>query len=471
MVKFVFVILGLTAFLAGFMMHSFFTTQQPTSVEWVVPRDIQRDLDAARAEIQKLHGVLDDRYERLGMLRVLDHETVARDYHRAQLDAIAADQAVALERAAATVQEINQQTVTQATTQVAAATARAAATTAATTTSSRTAKPKSKPTSSSKTTKSSSTKGSTKKASTALSRVPIIQYTSSLKPTPPPCGFGEIIRMNAGFSECIYKNGEGDLVSDVLRGAHAWGECDSLRDKFVQAVPNAADGVFLDVGANLGTCGFYVAHLGGKVFAFEPVTDNAKLLQYSLTYNKFKTYNFLNAAAAQKTGTAVINIEQHNRGNSIVGEMDQAGLTHLTGGRTGGYKQEHIPLIRIDDYVHEHVNLMKLDCQGHELPALQGAEKLIRNYGIDRMVFEYSPPWMRRKGIVPIALLQQVWNFGFDVYRDGAILAPETWENFIAGLGDMEASFLDLDAVYSGPRSSPIPLAGNNGYTANSVSG
>eukprot|EP01006_Ploeotia_vitrea_P036846 TRINITY_DN66067_c1_g1_i3.p1 TRINITY_DN66067_c1_g1~~TRINITY_DN66067_c1_g1_i3.p1 ORF type:complete len:466 (-),score=39.75 TRINITY_DN66067_c1_g1_i3:266-1663(-) len=453
MVKFVFVILGLTAFLAGFLIHSFFTTQQSTSVEWVGPHDIQRDRDAALAEIQKLGGIPDDRHEKLGMLRALACDS----------DAITAESSTrcnrALERAAAiTVQKAIQQTVTQPTTRVATPTT---VTTAATTTSSGTAnKPKSKSTSTSdkttKSTKEPSTATSSKvtTSSKAVSRVPMIQYTNSLKPTSPPCGFGELVKMDAGFSQCIYERRAGDLVSDALRGEHAWGDCEALRDKFVQTVPNAVDGVYLDADAHLGTCGFYIAQLGGKVFAFgRPVVDDAKLLQYSLTYNKFTTYNFLNAAAAHTTGT-----------ESAATELN----THLSSRPVTPIWPKGFPLIRIDDYVHEHVNLMRLVCEGCELPALQGAEKLIRNYGIDRIVFQYFPLGMQAKGIFPIALLQQVWNFGYDVYQEqDNILAPETWENFTAGRDEFMPTkevWLDLDAVYSGPRSNPIPLAGNNGY-------
>ena len=50
--------------------------------------------------------------------------------------------------------------------------------------------------------------------------------------------------------------------------------------------------------------------------------------------------------------------------------------------------------MRVDDVVGRHVNFMKLDCQGCEYEALLGAEKVFKDYGVDMVYMEFSPPGM-----------------------------------------------------------------------------
>jgi FkbM family methyltransferase len=131
----------------------------------------------------------------------------------------------------------------------------------------------------------------------------------------------------------------------------------------------------LDVGANIG---FHTTALAaavgpsGKVFAVEPVPDNAARLRSNLARNNLTHVQIYEVASGASTGEIELEL---TRDPAFVSAHGAVG-----GGPVG--RRLKVPLARIDDLWRSagspRVKVMKLDTEGAELDGLNGAEEMIR---------------------------------------------------------------------------------------------
>ena len=63
--------------------------------------------------------------------------------------------------------------------------------------------------------------------------------------------------------------------------------------------------------------------------------------------------------------------------------------------------QTTVPIVSLSDEIHEHVTLLKLDVQGAEPDVIDGAQRLIRTYGVDVIHMEFQPVLQLRMGRDP----------------------------------------------------------------------
>lgn len=139
--------------------------------------------------------------------------------------------------------------------------------------------------------------------------------------------------------------------------------------------------VVFDVGANRGeyTRRVLEAMPSARVYLFEP---QKKL--YDILAQNFK--NSFNVGLSDKRGSV-----------PIFGSLDKDGLTslykrNLEHRGVSFEEQEKVELTTLDDFCSEHsiskIQFLKLDIEGHELKALQGAERMLAN--IDFIQFEFG---------------------------------------------------------------------------------
>jgi FkbM family methyltransferase len=127
--------------------------------------------------------------------------------------------------------------------------------------------------------------------------------------------------------------------------------------------------VALDIGANIGLYTMQFARLvgaRGSVIAFEPNSENCRLLLLSTQKNGFKNIELLPFALSDKRGAHLFTTAIGTNGTFTDQRHDV-----MSRGCTV------VPTLPLDSLNIERVDLMKLDIEGAEYLALQGSEKLI----------------------------------------------------------------------------------------------
>jgi FkbM family methyltransferase len=127
--------------------------------------------------------------------------------------------------------------------------------------------------------------------------------------------------------------------------------------------------VALDIGANIGLYTMQFARLlgaTGSVIAFEPNSENCRLLMLSMQKNGFSNIELLPFALSNKRGAHLFTTAIGTNGTFTDQRHDV-----MSRGCTV------VPTLPLDLLNIERVDLMKLDIEGAEYLALQGGEKLI----------------------------------------------------------------------------------------------
>lgn len=130
----------------------------------------------------------------------------------------------------------------------------------------------------------------------------------------------------------------------------------------------------IDVGANIGMYAIALAGVvgdTGRVLAFEPVPATARRLRANIDLNGYRHVEVVEMAATDETGSLEISLANDSAYASAVDVKQQ----RATG------ETIRVRAVRVDDLWEERgrprVSFCKIDVEGGELPALQGAERLL----------------------------------------------------------------------------------------------
>lgn len=165
--------------------------------------------------------------------------------------------------------------------------------------------------------------------------------------------------------------------------------------------------IVADVGANIG---YYtrlfslLAGPGGKVFAFEPETDNFLRLQ--------------------KSGFPYPNVEINKM---AVGEKsekkfmyvsDKYNVDHRMYPDVGNTRKIPVNVVALDDFFTDrYPDVIKMDIQGYEYFALKGMEKIRKESDRLAIFFEFWPYGILKSGALPENVLEmfppQEWHVFF----------------------------------------------------------
>jgi FkbM family methyltransferase len=150
-------------------------------------------------------------------------------------------------------------------------------------------------------------------------------------------------------------------------------------------------GVFVDVGANVGTYAMVLArHVGadGKVIAIEPHPITHARLAFNRTASDFGHVVLVAAAAGAADGELMIETDGDNLGASHIVSGDRAGQ---------GIKVSSLRLQRIlDDAGVSHVDTLKIDVEGYEDRVLT-------------VFFKQAPPSLWPRAVVIEHLSRNEW--------------------------------------------------------------
>jgi FkbM family methyltransferase len=141
------------------------------------------------------------------------------------------------------------------------------------------------------------------------------------------------------------------------------------------------NGIFIDVGANIGYCSLLFAAGGEhcKVHSFEPAKRNLDLIEHN-----FKTNKLRDKVTIYPYAVSNIDDEMYFDCSS----SDQTGWGHLSNIVTS----EKVKVVRLDTQfknLKEPIDLLKIDVEGFDLHVILGAKNLLKNKKINTVVFEY----------------------------------------------------------------------------------
>lgn len=137
-----------------------------------------------------------------------------------------------------------------------------------------------------------------------------------------------------------------------------------------EMIISLANGVCLDIGANMGVISQALLATGHTVVAFEPQPEVYKVLEFNCA-NAFgsSTYYTYNVAVGASEGVAKMpKVYYGEKGNF-------GGLGIGTHSIYGSYE---VPVVAIDSYGYDNIGFMKIDVEGYELEVLKGADETIK---------------------------------------------------------------------------------------------
>lgn len=184
-----------------------------------------------------------------------------------------------------------------------------------------------------------------------------------------------------------------------------------------------SDGIIVDSGANIGQMLMYLAQWipQGKILAFEPGTEAGNWLQECLAINSTLPVEIIRTGLG--ASKAQLRLNDVGTG-SVHGAWSQISET----------EGEVIQVVRLEDELAARsitkVDLWKLDVEGYEIPALQGAETLLKEQRIKAIYAEMFDENGQR-------IRDYLAQFGYGCYHldpQGKIYSPSEWPIHANGL-------------------------------------
>jgi FkbM family methyltransferase len=158
-------------------------------------------------------------------------------------------------------------------------------------------------------------------------------------------------------------------------------------------------GLFLDVGANVGTYTIWAAELGAEVIALEPAADTFSLLKENIALNGYRV-TAIQAAAGDRCGTA-----RFTQGLDAINSLAPDGPVETK-------------LVTVDSLIGDRrVAGMKVDVEGFELDVLRGAERALADRRIDLIQLEWNEMSARATGTDRRPAAELLEEHGYRLYR------------------------------------------------------
>jgi len=194
------------------------------------------------------------------------------------------------------------------------------------------------------------------------------------------------------------------------------------------------DGVFYDIGANVGYISLEMANLfqHSTVISFEPQPSLAECIAVSCKLNSLKNINVFDVMVGESWGEADLFIGSHSIHASAVAREEKSNRIKRV-------------VVSVDDLMENKVipppDLIKLDIEGGELAALLGAGKTIGRYQ-PTIIFETDDNMTRfhytRQDILDAILEMGTYEFFF-LSVENSELIPLSAENKSLDYSDIVA--------------------------------
>jgi FkbM family methyltransferase len=210
----------------------------------------------------------------------------------------------------------------------------------------------------------------------------------------------------------VYGPGKDTIVSDSIFNSNGRDSFEKhiqvhMEKQLKGQVPK--DTVVLDIGANIGLHGLYLASKGFLVHAFEPGADSFQFLKCSKLANQFDNMVVNNFGLSSEDAELCHNINPTNRGASDVSPGDCPDA-------------EKVVVKKLDDYFDTVLNgtspyMIKIDIEGYEIHALTGGEKMFKQDPPKLVFAEVSPNGYLKLGQDVTQFYDFFWSYDYTVYR------------------------------------------------------
>ena len=158
-------------------------------------------------------------------------------------------------------------------------------------------------------------------------------------------------------------------------------------------------GLFVDVGANVGTYTIWAAELGAEVIALEPAADTFGLLVENVALNGYQV-RAVQAAAGARCGTA-----RFTTGLDAGNRLDPGGPVETR-------------LVTIDSLIGDRrVTGMKVDVEGFEIEVLRGCARALAEHRIGLIQLEWNAGVRAAARHRPAARRRAARRHGYRLYR------------------------------------------------------
>lgn len=167
-------------------------------------------------------------------------------------------------------------------------------------------------------------------------------------------------------------------------------------------------GVSIDIGAHYGIYSLLAARKSKKVFAFEPVPENYKILKKNIEANGLDDIiTPFNKAVSDKQGTVKFN---------ITWASDSAGFYNHPNAEV--IRQIKVSTTAIDSELigAKDVSFIKIDTEGHEIHVLEGLKNTLKNNKNAKLLIEFNPECLANAGTSSTELLDKIRNLGYDIF-------------------------------------------------------
>ncbi len=206
-----------------------------------------------------------------------------------------------------------------------------------------------------------------------------------------------------------------DFLSRMIHQVGKWQECDELLNML-------GDGMFVDVGANIGSCTVLVAGHKVRTHAFEPQPDNLYYLRTTLAANEeLRSWvSVHDVGLGDHAHNSTIYRQDGNAGNSVVGVVHPDDPRNLEHRQAMEKNKANIYVTTLDDELWPDqkgpppkIALMKMDVQGYEVKVLRGAQRLLSARCIRAIKTELAAAWLGAQGSTQLDLCRILHDAGF----------------------------------------------------------
>lgn len=231
------------------------------------------------------------------------------------------------------------------------------------------------------------------------------------------------------FPMCLRK--EYDFISNEIRQNHHWYDCDVLMYLWTSHTKLDPNGVYVDIGANIGACSLLMLSKGIKTIAFEPMPLNLNLFTTSLLFNQSLSDNIelYPIALGSYRNKSTIYVDPINWGGSSLVNIPDAKDRNE-------FEVSIYPFTDVWKKRDEIINLMKIDVEGFEFYVLQGIEPYLANHQIKIVYMEISCEDNKEKGLTSDDFYYIFDKYGYSI-RDRRICKGSEQFNIVAVLPEI----------------------------------